>query len=1093
MRSLERRLPLAAGAVLALVVSVLTLSSYLIVRREQRQFAEERLGHVADDILGSLESIAGTLRAGATTLAEDPAIASYLINPAASTRSAAQHALEAGQTPNTTTVIVVSDLSGHPMLTSPVDADPFSWLPPPPAVDAPTIMPVLVGHEDATELGVTSPIALDGRRLGYVQQVTPISQTNAAAHKLLGAEGEIVLGSMGGQWTDLAGEVESSPPAFDVDGFAGYVREGERRFAVSRALQGTPWVLVLEVPEAGVLAPANRFLARIGAVALLLTLITAGVVLLLSRRMIGPLTELRRAADAIGSGDYQRRAPASGYVEFATVGAAFNRMAEQTGRQIEILRESEERFRLLVESVPDCSSYLLRPDGTVTSWHEGPGRATGYTQKEILGKHFCCSRGEHDVVESLPEKLLTDARDRGSVNTEAWIARKDGSRFLADVTLAATRDSQESLTGFVTLVRDLTDRKRSELLFRCAVDASPMGMLMVNEKSRITMVNPSLGRMFGYKEAEMIGLSVDNLVPRKSLAEHTRQREAYLKAPTARQIGVGRDLEGKRRDGTVFSVEIGLTPLTIDGKQFVLALVADVTEPKRLEKIGQDREARLQALMARANDGISVLNGEGTIQEANNSMLAILDRPLTDVVGHHIGEFQTEANREKNLREFVATVAAGGGHVRNVELVRPDGSFAVVDFSVSTVQVGDEWLVFSIGREITKERNLERQLLQAQKLESIGRLAGGIAHDFNNLLMVISGNAEIAEEQLESSHPSQEELREILQATQRAGGLTRQLLAFSRQQVLEPKVLNLSQLVIGMEKMLVRLIGEDIRLESRLNTRVSRVRADPGQLEQVIMNLVVNARDALEGGGTITIETSSVDVDAEYAAAHTDAVPGPYVMVSVTDDGMGMTPEVKARIFDPFFTTKEIGRGTGLGLATVYGIVKQSGGHIWVYSEPGKGTTIKVFLPLEVDADEAPAEVLPVKALGGSETVLVVEDDADVRRVTVGLLERRGYKVLAADGPRAALELVKTTPDWIHLLVTDVVMPDMSGPALATQFVASRPGLKVLYVSGYTDSTIARHGLTEGEAFLQKPFSGEALARKVRSMLDAPVPQSVGH
>jgi CheY-like chemotaxis protein len=302
--------------------------------------------------------------------------------------------------------------------------------------------------------------------------------------------------------------------------------------------------------------------------------------------------------------------------------------------------------------------------------------------------------------------------------------------------------------------------------------------------------------------------------------------------------------------------------------------------------------------------------------------------------------------------------------------------------------------------------------------------------------------------------------------------------------VLEPKVLDLTELVRGVERMLERFVGEDVSVEFNLNPQTGRVRADPGQLEQVIMNLVVNARDALDRGGVITLETSKIVLDDDYVALHADARPGPHVVLSVSDTGVGISPEIQGRIFEPFFTTKEPGRGTGLGLSTVYGIVRQSGGHIGVYSEPGEGTIFRIYLPeVSGETGAADAERPTVEFTGGSETILVVEDDAAVRRVTVRILKRAGYLVLEAESGRQALNFVTGTIAGVDLLITDVVMPEMGGPELGTRLASLWPGLKILYVSGYTDSTIARHGLGEGEAFLQKPFTTEALATKVRSLL----------
>jgi signal transduction histidine kinase len=392
----------------------------------------------------------------------------------------------------------------------------------------------------------------------------------------------------------------------------------------------------------------------------------------------------------------------------------------------------------------------------------------------------------------------------------------------------------------------------------------------------------------------------------------------------------------------------------------------------------------------------------------------------------------------------------------------------------------------SIGEDITERQRLEQQLRQAQKMEAIGRLAGGVAHDFNNVLTAIFGYTDLMSEDLPPDSPMRHDIAEVRKAAQRAAGLTRQLLAFSRQQVLEPVVLNANELIEDFEKMLGRMIGEDVELRLTLARDLGNVRADPGQVQQVLMNLVVNARDAMPTGGKLLIETANADLTQHYVDMHQPVVPGQYVMLAVTDTGVGMNADIKTRIFEPFFTTKEKGKGTGLGLSTVYGIVKQSGGYVWVYSEPGRGTTFKIYLP-RVDAPtQPPSAPREATRLTGTETILIAEDDEILRRLTKGLLEKAGYRVLDAENATVALAAARAHPGPIHLLLADVVMPGGSGRELARQLAEFRPDTKVLYVSGYTDDAIVHHGMLEpGLDFLPKPFTPAALARKVRDVLDA--------
>jgi signal transduction histidine kinase len=401
-----------------------------------------------------------------------------------------------------------------------------------------------------------------------------------------------------------------------------------------------------------------------------------------------------------------------------------------------------------------------------------------------------------------------------------------------------------------------------------------------------------------------------------------------------------------------------------------------------------------------------------------------------------------------------------------------------------------EWVTSQLLRVRKAESDrklLEAQLHQSQKMEAIGRLAGGIAHDFNNIMMVILGNCELATEQRGLDDPLvRGALREVKDAAERATGLTRQLLAFSRKQVLEPQILNLNEVVVNVDRFLRRLIGEDIEVSTQLAAGLDKVTVDPNQVEQIILNLAVNARDAMPTGGKLTIETANVTLDLEYAREHEGVVPGPFVMLAMSDSGVGMTPEVRARIFEPFFTTKPVDKGTGLGLATVYGIVKQSGGDVWVYSEPGKGTTFKVYFPSSGQAVGVTGEAAVPPRPGRGETILVVEDDPSLRRLVRHVLEAGGYEVIMAEDGEEALRLSAEHAEPIHLMLTDVVLPGISGPDLADRLTALRPGLKIVFTSGYTDDAVIRHGkLEQGTAFVQKPAASSTLLRRIGELLNS--------
>ena len=507
---------------------------------------------------------------------------------------------------------------------------------------------------------------------------------------------------------------------------------------------------------------------------------------------------------------------------------------------------------------------------------------------------------------------------------------------------------------------------------------------------------------------------------------------------------------------------------------------------RRAELALRESEARARSLVEGAPYGIYRSTPDGRLLDVNPAMVDMLGYDsAADLLNVDLasGVYLDPGLRDRLIAQYGDRPIFQGVEV---QWKRKDGTPITVVVSGRPVRddTGQVVCFEGIAENVTERRVLEEQLRQSQKIEAVGRLAGGIAHDFNNLLMLIKGYCELLLDHIGRDENLRRYGVEIQRAADRATSLTQQLLAFSRKQVLEPKVLELNHVVSDMEKMLQRLLGEDVELAIHLATGLGRVKADPNQLEQVIMNLAVNARDAMPRGGQLSLETDNVELDAIYARQHAGAKAGSYVMLAVSDTGEGMTPEVKARIFEPFFTTKEKGKGTGLGLSTVYGIVKQSEGYIWVYSEPGRGATFKVYLP-RVDAPaELPGRAQDRARLRGTETVLLVEDEEGVRKVAREFLEEAGYTVLEARNGDDALQIAAMHTGSLQLLITDVVMPRMSGRELAERLTKLRPDLRVLYISGYTDDAIVHHGVLEsGVAFLQKPFNRDALFRKVRDVL----------
>jgi PAS domain S-box-containing protein len=505
-------------------------------------------------------------------------------------------------------------------------------------------------------------------------------------------------------------------------------------------------------------------------------------------------------------------------------------------------------------------------------------------------------------------------------------------------------------------------------------------------------------------------------------------------------------------------------------------------------RLAQTRQ-RLSTAIEQTIETIIITDTEGTIVYVNPAFERTTGYSRAEAVGQNPRFLKSGQQDVAFYKELWATISSGQvWHGRFVNK-RKDGTFYTDEATITPIRNENRTIVNYVGvqRDVTRELELEEQYRQAQKMEAIGRLAGGVAHDFNNILVVITGYSELLlHRQLDDDDPARKFVEEIRNAAERAAKLTQQLLAFSRKQMLQLEILNLNEIIAHLEKMLRRLISEDIVLDTKLKPGLGQVKADPGQVEQIVMNLAINARDAMPQGGKLIIETANVELDQTYASQHPGTAPGHYVMLAVSDTGVGMDAATQARLFEPFFTTKELGKGTGLGLATVYGIVKQSGGDIWVYSEPGGGATFKIYLP-RVDEAVPPPEAQPelLEGSGGVETILLVEDEVVVRALARQVLELNGYTVLEAGHGGEALLLGEQRQEPIHLLVTDVVMPHMSGREVARRLASLHPEMKVLYMSGYTDDAIVQHGVLEpGLFFLQKPFTPNALVKKVREVLD---------
>ncbi len=628
-------------------------------------------------------------------------------------------------------------------------------------------------------------------------------------------------------------------------------------------------------------------------------------------------------------------------------------------------------------------------------------------------------------------------------------------------------------------------QKENEIIF----DSAPYMIWYKDTENRILRANRAAAQSLGMSVEEVEGRSAYDLFPSEAVQYHQDDLEVVRTG----QPKLGITEPYRLPSGEVRVLHTDKIPYRDeDGRVIgIVVFSADVTERQRAEDAMRRSEVNYRSVVEGAPYGICRVNQEGRLLNVNPAFVAML--------GYDSEEELLAANLDRDVfrepGERAALTPDPGDGLEGVEVVWRRKNGALIHVRLSGVPVRDpEWpstCYELIAENVTEQRVLEQQLRQSQKMEAVGRFAGGVAHDFNNLLMVIQGHTELLHDRAREDEWLLRKVEQIEKAAESAAGLTRQLLAFSRMQVLQPKVMDFNEAVAEMGKMLPRLVGEDIDLRIARNSKDGRVKADPGQIGQVVMNLAVNARDAMPKGGRLDIETADAEVDDAFARTHPPIVPGSYVMLRVTDTGVGMDAETQAHIFEPFFTTKEVGKGTGLGLATVYGVVKQSGGYLWVESEKGKGSTFRVYLPRVAEhAARAATQDAPEEAPSGSETILLAEDEKDVREIAREFLSLSGYKVLEAQDGAAAIEIAMHYDGPIHLLITDVVMPAVGGRELAARMAEMRPDTKVIYMSGYAEHASfggdERHPSDTG--MLTKPFTRAALARLVGRVLHSHAP-----
>ena len=677
-----------------------------------------------------------------------------------------------------------------------------------------------------------------------------------------------------------------------------------------------------------------------------------------------------------------------------------------------------------------------------------------------------------DAVKKVP--IITEQTLQENL---AFVAHLTG--MLAEMGLKRERE-KETETRF----RDSEERYRS--LFGKASE----GISIISPDGHLIEVNESFARMHGYSTAELLQMNIKDLdTPKTAMLIPERMRRLL-----AEEI-LSIEVEHHHKDGHVFPMEVSANLISIGGEPFIQCFHRDITDRRRAEEELRRTNELFRSAFEEAPGGMCLVSPEGRFLRVNNAFCTMLERPESELPGMAFMDVTHPEDRSAS-REWVGKILAGEEAPKTLEkrYLRKSGHvlWGIVGSFLLRSDDGVPLFFITHIQDITdrkraeaEKEKLQAQLQQAIKMEAVGRLAGGVAHDFNNLLTVITGYSELLLRKIGKKSSMHGQVEEIRRAGERAASLTQQLLAFSRKQIIEPKVVHLGHLVAEMHKMLTRLIGEDISLQATTGKSLGSVKVDPGQFQQILMNLVVNARDAMPGGGKIVIETANVDLDEGYCALHPYVKPGRSVMLAVSDTGSGMSEEVKAHIFEPFFTTKEKGCGTGLGLATTYGSVHQAGGSIEVYSEVGIGTTFKIYLPRVEEQVIIPVnDDLPTDLPGGTETVLIVEDEDILRNLCVRILEHLGYKVLQARNGTEAIVEVQGYGDRIDLLLTDVVMPGMNGSELATQLVLHNPEMKVLFTSGYTEDVISHHGvLAEGVSFIGKPYVPSSLARKVREVL----------
>lgn len=758
-------------------------------------------------------------------------------------------------------------------------------------------------------------------------------------------------------------------------------------------------------------------------------------------------------------------------------------------RDITARKRAEEATVWLAAIVESSQDAIIGKDldGLITSWNKGAETMYGYTSDDVIGRHISVLAPPEraDEIPQIMEELNKGHRIK---SFETVRMAKNGKVLNVSLTISLVQDSDGTVMGASVVARDITAEKVAEEALRKAnetsIYSSPVPIAALDVKGHVTMWNPAAEAVFGWSEKEVIGKAVP-IIPPEEAARAALLHERLLSGETLTGIEVCR----QSRDGSPITVSVSASPLWDENHKVkgTIGFLTDISEQKRAEVALRRAEEKYRSIFENAVEGIYQATPDGKYISSNPALARMLGFDSPEELIAMRNDITHQEYIDPELRAVFIRSIEELGVVQNFEYQarRKDGKPIWLSASAHAVRGTDGQILYFEGtvQDVTERRELEQQLRQMQKIDAIGRLAGGVAHDFNNILMAISSYAELLGRKA-TEEATRRYVSEIAKATNRGSSLTQGLLTFSRKQVLSPEVLDLNALVVQQLDMLKRLIPENIELKFIPGDTIGNVKADPTQMEQVIMNLVINARDAMPNGGTVLIETDHVALDREADGEHNPVNSQDYVVLAVRDNGCGMTVETKSHLFEPFFTTKEQGKGTGLGLATVFGIVKQSMGDILVESEVGHGTTFKIFLPRAEGASQSIHREEPIDSVDGSETILLVEDEPAVRESAAEYLVDHGYTVLKAERGREALEIAERHKEPIHLLLTDLVMPQMSGRELSEKIVAIHPETCIVFMSGYSNNLLSTpQPLDPKHVLLQKPFQLQTLGQYIRRSL----------